>query len=471
MLPETKRYLHIRALTKAQTLPLHDRFASVAKSPYALLLDSAGSQSDSNRFSFMFWHPSHVVLSQSKRTIIHCPQSNERTFVRGNAIDTSDDLLAMYSQSLTIGEGSKDLSAILPFQSGIAGYIGYDYGRLYLHIGDLHTGYHAPDLCIGLYQKAIIVDHESGSHYFCYVTNHSEPFDDDALELPCTGISEDQSPLTLTQPWTSNLTQQAYLKSIDAIHHYLNAGDCYQTNFAQRFSAPYTGDEFAAYMRLKDNNNAPFSAFMRLSEGAIISLSPERFLSHKDGVVQTKPIKGTRPRHPDPVIDKQQADALLSADKDRAENLMIVDLLRNDLSKHCKPFSVKVPKLFTLESYEAVHHMVSTITGELCDDTTPLTLLKDAFPGGSITGAPKVRAMEVIDELEPHGRAIYCGSIFYIGWKQDMDSSICIRTLLAEKQQLYCWAGGGIVVDSIAEDEYQETLDKVAKILPLLEKG
>ena len=147
---------------------------------------------------------------------------------------------------------------------------------------------------------------------------------------------------------------------------------------------------------------------------------------------------------------------------------MIVDLLRNDISKHCKANTVKVPALFALESYEAVHHLVSTVTGELNENASPLELLASAFPGGSITGAPKIRAMEVIDELEPHRRNIYCGSIFYMGYREDMDSSICIRTVLAEKNQLHCWAGGGIVLDSVPSEEYQETLDKVSKILPVL---
>ena len=185
--------------------------------------------------------------------------------------------------------------------------------------------------------------------------------------------------------------------------------------------------------------------------------------------METKPIKGTRPRFSDEAKDAQSAQSLLTASKDRAENLMIVDLLRNDLSKHCKPHSVKVPELFALESYEAVHHLVSTVVGELNDDATPLDLLASSFPGGSITGAPKIRAMEIIDELEVHRRNIYCGSIFYMGFREDMDSSICIRTVLAENNRLHCWAGGGIVLDSVPSEEYQETLDKVSKILPVLE--
>jgi para-aminobenzoate synthetase component 1 len=237
---------------------------------------------------------------------------------------------------------------------------------------------------------------------------------------------------------------------------------------AQRFIADFEGNIWQAYCELRNQNQAPFSAYYNLAQGCIASISPERFLRVKDGVVETKPIKGTRPRFSNLEKDKSSAQSLLSAEKDRAENLMIVDLLRNDLSKHCKAHSVKVPALFALESYEAVHHLVSTVTGELIDASSPLELLASAFPGGSITGAPKIRAMEVIDELEPHRRHIYCGSVFYMGYREDMDSSICIRTVLAENNRLHCWAGGGIVLDSVPSDEYQETLDKVSKILPVL---
>ena len=186
--------------------------------------------------------------------------------------------------------------------------------------------------------------------------------------------------------------------------------------------------------------------------------------------VETKPIKGTRKRDKDPERDSALSEELLGSEKDKAENLMIVDLLRNDLSKHCEPHSVTVPQLFALESYPAVHHMVSTVLGTLKQRVSPLLLLKGAFPGGSITGAPKLRAMQIIAELEPDKRSIYCGSIGYIGVKNDMDTNICIRTVLAENNHLYCWAGGGIVLDSDIESEYQESLDKVARILPILEE-
>jgi para-aminobenzoate synthetase component 1 len=208
-----------------------------------------------------------------------------------------------------------------------------------------------------------------------------------------------------------------------------------------------------------------------MPEGAILSLSPERFLlSDQQGQVETRPIKGTRPRGQSPEADKALADELYNATKDRAENLMIVDLLRNDLSRNCEPGSIDVPELFSIESYPNVHHLVSVIRGQLKPNTGPLQLLRDAFPGGSITGAPKIRAMEIIDELEPQRRSIYCGSIGYISCSGRMDTSITIRTLLCRDDSIYCWAGGGIVADSKIEEEYQETFNKVNNLIEGLQR-
>ena len=285
-----------------------------------------------------------------------------------------------------------------------------------------------------------------------------------------TPVKTQPTDFALSAQWQANMTQAQYVARLDRLHQYIVAGDCYQANIAQRFHAPYTGCEYHGYLRLREHNNAPFSAFIKTEHGAILCISPERFLAVHKGKVETKPIKGTMPRYTDPLLDQQSAETLLSSEKDQAENLMIVDLLRNDLSKHCTPHSVKVPKLFALESYPAVHHMVSTVTGTLNDDSELFALLSGAFPGGSITGAPKVRAMQIIEELEPNRRNIYCGAIGYIGVKHDMDTNICIRTLLCENGQIFCWAGGGIVLDSVAQDEYAETLAKVSKILPILQQ-
>ncbi len=354
-----------------------------------------------------------------------------------------------------------------PFIVGALGSFGYDLNVFLNDIKDNDENeFDLSDICIGYYSNSIIYDAQL-KQLFVYYQSDNESYVKHVDTI--LNKSVDTAKFELTESWHSNMQKHDYTYQIKRIHDYLKAGDCYQVNFAQRFSATYQGDEFQAYLQLRDINNAPFSAFMRYKSSAILSLSPERFLSINNKVVETKPIKGTRKRSTDPEVDLKMSTELLNSEKDKAENLMIVDLLRNDLSKYCEPHSVSVPDLFKLESYPAVHHMVSTVTGKLKQNATPYDLLKGAFPGGSITGAPKIRAMQVIQELEPNKRSIYCGSIGYIGIKDDMDTNICIRTLLAERGQLHCWAGGGIVFDSIAEDEYQESLDKVNKILPILE--
>jgi len=263
---------------------------------------------------------------------------------------------------------------------------------------------------------------------------------------------------------------EQYARAFHRIKHYICEGDCYQVNLAQRFDTRVEGSLWQAYRILRKRNPAPFSAYMNTPCCQILSCSPERFLKVRDGVVETRPIKGTRPRSPCPEEDQRLAQELKYSDKDRAENLMIVDLLRNDLGKVCIPGTIRVPELFDIESFATVHHLVSTITGELGENSDSPGLLRACFPGGSITGAPKLRAMEIIEELEPHRRGVYCGSIGYVGFDGAMDTSIAIRTLVHSTGSLRFWAGGGIVADSELEAEYQETFDKVAAILKLLDQ-
>jgi len=226
-----------------------------------------------------------------------------------------------------------------------------------------------------------------------------------------------------------------------------------------------------AYQALRVINPALFAAFLSTPYAQVLSASPERFLKVENGRVETKPIKGTRPRAGHARLDAELAAALRESVKDRAENVMIVDLLRNDLSKTCRLGSVKVPRLFDVESYATVHHLVSTVTGELGAGRDAIDLLRGAFPGGSITGAPKLRAMQIIEELEPHRRGAYCGSIGYIGYDGNMDMNIAIRTLVYSRGEIRFWAGGGIVADSTLDDEYQETFDKAAAMLKLLQQA
>ena len=440
---------------------LVDLFDNIADAPWSLLFDTAGSSASNGRYNLMMWSPLFSCVSEKGVVSVTDHQRGTSKLHHDLPFECVKQQFEAVFANAQLTEQSKPYSH-LPFITGVAGLAGYDLGRSYEPLPDnAINDYACPDMAIGIYPQSLIEDTHSGIIYHCRLSG-----------IPEFSGFEHQShtPFNLTSDWQSNLSQEQYTHALDKIHKYLCAGDCYQVNMAQRFSADYCGSEWNAFLHLRNQNQAPFSAYMKLEKSAIISISPERFLSVKDGHVETKPIKGTRPRSPDTEVDNASADALLASEKDRAENLMIVDLLRNDLSKHCQPGSVDVPHLFALESYAAVHHMVSTVVGNLNVDASPLDLLAGAFPGGSITGAPKVRAMEIIDELEPHCRNIYCGSMLYMGFRQDMDSSICIRTLLAENGHIYCWAGGGIVLDSDAQEEYQETLDKVARILPELDK-
>lgn len=441
---------------------LNALFSRIASQPYSILLDTSGSTKSEGRFNIMGFSPSAIIEAKDDNVWLVDVALCKRTRLSQRPFEAVEQHLHARVKLVEVNANCE--TEHLPFIVGIAGMAGYDTGRFYETLPTIaKDDYITPDFTVGLYTSSLIEDTQTGYVYFCTADN---------LMLPDVFLNNDAGtkPLDfkLTSPFESNLSKHDYELCLEKINAYLRAGDCYQVNMAQRFSASFEGSMWQAYCHLRDQNQAPFSAFYNLPQGCIASISPERFLKVRDGIVETKPIKGTRPRFEDAEKDEASAQSLLSAEKDRSENLMIVDLLRNDISKHCKANTVNVPALFALESYEAVHHLVSTVTGELSENASPLELLASAFPGGSITGAPKIRAMEVIDELEPHRRNIYCGSIFYMGYREDMDSSICIRTVLAEKNQLHCWAGGGIVLDSVPSEEYQETLDKVSKILPVL---
>lgn len=263
------------------------------------------------------------------------------------------------------------------------------------------------------------------------------------------------------------MSREAYLDAVSHIKAYIGQGDCYQVNLARHFSAKYQGDSWHLYRILRRILPSPHSCYYQFGERnqAVLSFSPERFLKLSAGQVETKPIKGTARRGRTVEEDQQNAIELMNSTKNRAENLMIVDLLRNDLGKTCQPGSIRVPKLFALESFPNVHHLVSTVTGKLRDGESPLSLLRGCFPGGSITGAPKKRAMEIIETLETCRRSVYCGSIGYISSTGRMDTNIAIRTILADGDRLHCWGGGGIVADSNAESEFQEILDKIRVLI------
>ena len=429
-------------------------FATIENRPWSMLLQSSSSNHIDSRFDILVTRPKATLVTKGKESTIQTSQSTEIS---------SDDPFQLLKklQSDTLPEIV--YNGELPFIGGALGYFSYDLGRRGEQIPELtENDISAPEMAVGIFDWALVVDHHKKMAYSVGMDVESN------WQWLLAQTVCDTRPFTLVDSWQSNMSKACYQNKFARVKDYIQAGDCYQINLAQRFNAPYQGSEWDAFQKLSHVNGGPFSAFIRVPDCAILSVSPERFLQVKDNKIETKPIKGTRPRSDDQSIDRQTAIELSQAEKDQAENLMIVDLLRNDVGRVAKHGSVKVPKLFEIESFPAVHHLVSTITAELDDNYTPIDLLRVSFPGGSITGAPKIRAMEIIEELEPHRRSAYCGSIGYISRHGRMDTSITIRTLVAEKNQLFVWAGGGLVSDSECLSEYQETLDKLSRILPVL---
>lgn len=366
-------------------------------------------------------------------------------------------------------------TADIPFAGGALGYWGYDLARRWIPLPEAATdAERLPDMAVGIYDWALVIDHQRQRTELVSHLRHPGTagfLDGLATYLSATDSGSTAPVLFSTHaPARFNFTPADYRAAFDQVQRYLHEGDCYQVNLAQRFSAQYAGDALCAYLALRELSPAPYAAYLDLPEARILSVSPERFLHVEAGRVETRPIKGTRPRSTDPVRDAALAAELATHPKDRAENLMIVDLLRNDLGHCCKPGSVRTPRLFEVESHANVHHLVSTIVGELAEGEDALSLLRACFPGGSITGAPKQRAMQIIEELEPHRRGVYCGAIGYVGFDGNMDTNIAIRTLVCSNGEIRGWAGGGIVADSQAEAEYQETLDKASAMLALLQR-
>ncbi|MHA1063824.1 aminodeoxychorismate synthase component 1 [Enterobacter ludwigii] len=427
-------------------------FARLSHLPFAMLLHSGYADHPYSRFDILVADPLQTLITQGNVTTTGETQS-------------TDNPLSLLQQALDALSLTVPQNPDLPFQGGALGLFGYDLGRRFETLPETaQDDIPLPDMAVGLYDWAIIVDHHKQA---VSLLSHQDVSARLAwLEAQVPVATAD---FHLTSAWRANMTAREYAAKFERVQSYLQSGDCYQVNLAQRFQATCEGDEWQAFTRLNASNRAPFSAFLRLEQGAILSLSPERFIHLADGTIQTRPIKGTLPRLADPVADRQQAEKLAASLKDRAENLMIVDLMRNDIGRVAVPGSVRVPELFVVEPFPAVHHLVSTITAQLPASRTACDLLRAAFPGGSITGAPKVRAMQIIDELEPHRRNAWCGSIGYISLCGTLDTSITIRTLTACNGNLYCSAGGGIVADSQVDAEYQETFDKVNRILKQLE--
>jgi para-aminobenzoate synthetase component I len=478
--------------------------------PYFLFLDSAAGRGGASepralgRYSFVAADPAVVVRSRGAMTEV----LQDGTWRPGEG-----DALGMVRGMLRDAQ-IEPIPGLPPFQGGAAGYIGYDYGAVLERVPPTrYDDLALPDVVLGLYDWVIAWDHQTGAAWVVSLgvpgcgperTERAR----ERLEMVAARLSSraergilpagfpdrrtrslafarDDSPAAIPQAapsypvsstdaalaigLRSTFTHRGYLDAVARVREYIVAGDIFQANLSQRFHAPLREPAFELYRRLRRRNPAPFAAYLGFGEVIVLSASPERFLRlDHERQVETRPIKGTRPRGLVPMHDAALGRALAESEKDRAENVMIVDLLRNDLSRVCRPGTVRVPELFALEQHPTVHHLVSTVIGELEPSADAVDLVRAAFPGGSITGAPKVRAMEIIAELEPTRRGIYCGSIGYLSATGAMDTSIVIRTLVVSAGEVYFQAGGGIVADSDPELEYRETLDKARGLIEAL---
>jgi len=429
-------------------VPVPDPFGTCVRFsglPYLLFLDSS-AQGALSRYSFLAADPVAVARTP----------------------EAARDMLRTHRHAPVPG--------LPPFQGGIAGYVGYDWGAELEHVvrppADRLTP-NLPDVALAFYDWVIAWDHLDQKAWLIAIGNEERATARTAwvrerLSAPAPAVRDHPAPTP--EPPRSNVTRAEFEAGVARIREYIAAGDVYQVNLSQRFHAPFVGAALALYRRLRARNPAPFGAYLEFGGAQVASISPERFLrlDATTRAADARPIKGTRPRGTTAAKDAALARDLLKSEKDRAENVMIVDLLRNDLGKVCRPGSVQVPKLFALESHPTVHHLVSTVTGELADGADAFDLLRAAFPGGSVTGAPKIRAMEIIAELERAPRGLYCGAIGYVSATGAMDFNIPIRTIVLQDGSATFHAGAGIVWDSEPAAEYDETLAKARTMIEAL---
>ena len=435
-------------------------FAKIVQQPWAIYLDSGHPGNDYGHYDIMVADPVMTFITRGGVTEIVDQQG---------VCESGDDPFLLLKRAL---QQYPRVETDLPFTGGAVGDFGYDLARSIETLpNQALDGEHIPEMMVGIYDWAIIVDHRKQQSWLvcCTETEQSKARWEHVCALLGSADTPETTAFTVHEAIRSNFDVDGYQQAFERIQRYIHEGDCYQVNLAQRFSTKASGDAWQAYRHLRAIGPAPFMAYMNLPGVQVLSDSPERFLQVSGRHVETRPIKGTRPRSMDAEEDARQSADLKSSLKDRAENLMIVDLLRNDIGKSCAIGSVRADRLFALESYTNVHHLVSTVTGRLDDQHEAVDLLRGAFPGGSITGAPKLRAMEIIEELEPHRRGVYCGAIGYIGFDGNMDTNIAIRTAIYSHGTIRFWAGGGIVADSEADKEYRETWDKASTMLKLIE--
>jgi para-aminobenzoate synthetase component I len=448
-----------------------DACARFLDRPHALLLESVLTSEQLGRYSYLTADPWQVLCTKG---------------AGGDPFGRLDAALRRHR--------TESLASLPPFQGGAAGFLAYDLCHQLERLpappfDDLDL----PDLCLGLYDWTLAWDHVEGRTWL-FSTGLPEEGSARAaraeeraewvrrrLAGPPAALRPGRASPPLPRPasppthpvegWAgvrSTFSRESYLRAVERVREYILAGDIFQANLSQRFESVVDDHPFALYRRLRERNPMPFAGYFDFGDGAVVSASPERFLRLFGDRVETRPIKGTSPRGWTPRHDSALGVALAESEKDRAENVMIVDLLRNDLSKVCRDHTVEVPELCRVERYATVHHLVSTVLGRLRPGLGAVDLLRATWPGGSITGAPKVRAMEIIAELEPTRRGVYTGALGYLSFGGAMDTNIAIRTFVVKEGRASFQAGGGIVADSDPEREYEETLDKARGLVAAL---
>ena len=453
-------------------------FAALAGDPFCAFLDSAAVGDPRARWSFLATDPFAVICADARGTTVDGRPVAQDPFA---ALEAA---LAAHGGAEVGAEVETDLEGPAPFLTGAVGFLGYELGR---HLERLPAPRPAapaiPEMAFGLYDTIAAFDHDTRR---AFILSSGRPERDPAARqaraqrraawlhgrLAGAPAAPPKADWRARGHFVADQPRAAVERAVARVIDYIRAGDIFQANLTHQMRAavPAGLDDFELYLRLRETSPAPFAAFLKCgADLSVMSASPERFLSlSTDGRVETRPIKGTRPRGADPAADAALARELIASAKDRAENLMIVDLMRNDLGRVSQTGSVKVPVLCGLETFASVHHLVSVVESTLKAGKGPVDLLRACFPGGSITGAPKIRAMEIIHELEPVPRGVYCGAIAWIGFNGAMDSSIVIRTVTRAGTTLLTQAGGGIVADSDPAAEYEESLVKLAPMLRAL---
>jgi para-aminobenzoate synthetase component 1 len=471
------------------SLTAPDLFELIKDKPYSFFLDSGMDSQRLGRYSFLGSEPFLVVSSRGFEVTLIRGQEHE--VQHGKPFDTIGKLLEIYRLD--------HCPAPVPFLGGAVGYLSYDLCHFVERlpstaIDDLRL----PESYFAFYDTIVAFDHLEKKVYLV-ATGFPEMEEEkrlrrarmrleDMKDWLCSSRSviASEAKQSRDRDWfvaaaprndrqnreitlKSNFTPEEYVKAVNRVREYVAAGDVFQVNLSQRFEADLQIPSYDLYKRLRMVNPAPFASYLNFPDVAVVSASPERFLKVQSDLVETRPVKGTRPRGRDIIEDERLAHELTHSAKDRAENVMIVDLERNDLGRICRYGTVKVTELAILETFPTVFHLTSTVVGRLCRGKSNVDLLRATFPGGSITGAPKVRAMEIIDELEPTKRSVYTGSIGYLGFNEDMDINIVIRTFLIKEGKAYFQVGGGIIYDSDAQAEYTETLDKAKALIQALQ--